>query len=62
MSALPRWRDNPREYHRLYLISYNAERVAECKRQGICRDCKAPSPNFTRCLGCRMARSKANAA
>ena len=59
MTALPRWSENPREYNKVYLRAYNVERVPACKRQGICRDCKAPSPNYTRCLGCRLARSKA---
>lgn len=57
---LPRWSDNPREYNRLYLVKYNAARVADCRRRHVCRDCLAPSKDFSRCLGCRLTRQVKN--
>lgn len=48
-----RWRDNPREYTRQYLVGHNAHRRQDLRRLGLCVDCASPSPFHYRCAECR---------
>lgn len=53
--TLPRYSDNPREYNRVYLKSYNPKRKAAMIAAGKCIECGRPSKTKT-CKDCNRIR------